>query len=229
VIIVNPIYDIVFKYLMQDIEVAKAILSAILGVPVTHLQFAAHERVLEAGSIAQTDEPLKQALRNLSLFRIDFVAIVVTSDGKEKEVLIEVQKAKLVADVWRFRQYLSLRYREERRKPEEQTEKQTGKKGSTWTDHALPVVMIMILGFEADKGLGPGVKVERSYRRLFTGELVKQRNDFLECLSHDLYLLQARKLRRGAGEGAERLLSVFSQQGFVDDGQQLIDYPMEGV
>jgi hypothetical protein len=33
-ILANPIYDVVFKYLLEDLEIAKELLSTILGVKV---------------------------------------------------------------------------------------------------------------------------------------------------------------------------------------------------
>ena len=37
-IIANPIYDVVFKYLLEDVEIARELLSTILGEPeVVHI------------------------------------------------------------------------------------------------------------------------------------------------------------------------------------------------
>jgi len=42
-IIANPIYDTVFKYMMSDSKVAKTFLSAIIGEKIVELDFAAKE------------------------------------------------------------------------------------------------------------------------------------------------------------------------------------------
>ena len=76
-IIANPIYDPVFKRLMANTHIAKGLLSRILGEEIVSLEFRPQE---------YTDK------KNISitLFRVDF-------KGVRKNVLIEVQKAKLVS------------------------------------------------------------------------------------------------------------------------------------
>lgn len=46
-IIANPIYDVVFKYLLEDVEIAKALLSNILGEEVEHLELKPQETAIE--------------------------------------------------------------------------------------------------------------------------------------------------------------------------------------
>ena len=58
-IIANPIYDIVFKYLMEDERIARTILSALLKMDVVAVEVRPHEY---ANSHRDT----------LSVFRIDF-------------------------------------------------------------------------------------------------------------------------------------------------------------
>jgi DNA-binding ferritin-like protein (Dps family) len=42
-LIANPIYDVVFKYMMEDLQVAKTFVSAIIGDDVTELDFCPQE------------------------------------------------------------------------------------------------------------------------------------------------------------------------------------------
>ncbi|MDR3197898.1 MAG: hypothetical protein LBU34_08535, partial [Planctomycetaceae bacterium] len=44
--IANPIYDVVFKFMLEDEEVAKSFLSAIIEEEVLELHFATRERTL---------------------------------------------------------------------------------------------------------------------------------------------------------------------------------------
>ncbi|HLA34289.1 MAG TPA: hypothetical protein VJ001_05410, partial [Rhodocyclaceae bacterium] len=60
--IANPIYDAVFKYLLEDNQVAKLMLSTLLGEEVVELHFSPQERTTEIGS------------RNLTVYRLDFAA-----------------------------------------------------------------------------------------------------------------------------------------------------------
>jgi hypothetical protein len=48
-IIANPIYDTVFKYMMSDSKVAKTFLSAIIGEKIVDLDFTTTEYALKTG------------------------------------------------------------------------------------------------------------------------------------------------------------------------------------
>ena len=96
-IIANPIYDAVFKFLMEDKKVAKILLSALLKKEIIDLEMRRHEYT----SMEQT---------RISLFRIDFSAKIREDDGSEHLVLIELQKTWLITETLRFRQYLGTQY-----------------------------------------------------------------------------------------------------------------------
>lgn len=91
--IANPIYDVVFKYLMEDERVVKILLSALLKKTVVEVEMRKHEY-----SNVQRDK--------ISMFRIDFGAKVREEDGSIRLVLIELQKTWLETETLRFRQYL---------------------------------------------------------------------------------------------------------------------------
>ena len=93
--IANPIYDIVFKYLMEDERIARTILSALLKKDIIKVEVRPHEY-----ANGQRD--------TLSVYRIDFGATVRESDGKEQLILIELQKTWLETETLRFRQYLGV-------------------------------------------------------------------------------------------------------------------------
>ena len=78
-IIANPIYDAVFKFLMEDKKVAKIFLSALLKKDIIDLEMRRHEYT----SMEHT---------RISLFCIDFSAKIRENDGAEHLVLIELQK-----------------------------------------------------------------------------------------------------------------------------------------
>ena len=78
-LVANPIYDIVFKYLMEDERIAKTILSALLKKEVTAVEVRPHEYT----NISRD---------TLSVFRIDFGATVREEDGSSHLILIELQK-----------------------------------------------------------------------------------------------------------------------------------------
>ncbi len=97
-LIANPIYDAVFKYLMDDLPVAKVILSTVVGREIEELEFKQRERSAQVASLGVT------------IFRLDFSAVIKTADGERKNVLIEIQKADSGEDIGRFRRYLAENY-----------------------------------------------------------------------------------------------------------------------
>jgi hypothetical protein len=97
-LIANPLYDTVFKYLMEDKEVSKRIIGILIGADILEIEFKTTENAYPADK----DRPL-------SLFRMDFLAKISTPQGPRK-VLIEVQKARRPTDLNRFRNYLGQQY-----------------------------------------------------------------------------------------------------------------------
>ena len=96
--IANPIYDSVFKYLMEDERVARTILSALLKKEVVSVEM-------------RRNEYANVGRRDISMFRIDFGAKVREADGRVHLVLIELQKTWLPTETLRFRQYLGAQYK----------------------------------------------------------------------------------------------------------------------
>ena len=83
--VANPIYDVVFQYLMQDHRVARLLIGRITGLAVQSLTVSPRET-------AVPDDPDRDL--PLTLLRMDFAARVQTADGSRRQVLIEIRKAK---------------------------------------------------------------------------------------------------------------------------------------
>ena len=62
--IANPIYDVVFKYMLEDNKVAKLFLSAIIGEEIMEFEFSAQERTVE---IPATKKVKKKKRREIEL------------------------------------------------------------------------------------------------------------------------------------------------------------------
>ena len=199
-IIANPIYDVVFKYLMEDLDIAKGMIAAIINEKVEEIQFQAREQILERAK--QDIHP-----HLVSLQRLDFVATIQTDDGERKKVLIELQKARLSSDVSRFRSYLGKRYQE----------RDEVRENGVVVKKSLPIVAIYILGFDLEPSLPACIKVDRRYLNMITRRPIKTKNPFMESLSHDLYVIQAGKLDHKAKTDMERVLGIFGQTDFNDD------------
>ena len=95
--IANPVYDTVFKYLMEDELIARTILSALLKKDVVAVEIRPHEYTNDNHD-------------SLTVFRIDFGATIRDAEGKESLLLIELQKTWLETETLRFRQYLGVHY-----------------------------------------------------------------------------------------------------------------------
>lgn len=99
-IIANPIYDVVFKYLLEDVDIARGLLATILGEEILSLEVKPQETSTETAG-------------GIHILRFDFKAVLQKKNGTQQKVLIELQKAKQAFDVMRFRRYLGDNYRKE--------------------------------------------------------------------------------------------------------------------
>ena len=190
--IANPIYDVVFKYLLDDEKVAQLLLSALLGKEVLELQFRPTEVHHEAARPDGTQ---------LLVLRMDFAATVRLEDGGRKLVLIEIQKARNAWDVQRFRRYLGSNYAS----PENVYLDPDGK------EQALPIVTICFLGQGLECVDVPVLKVNRHYLDVVTGDEVRITDPFVEALTHDSIVVQINRLKNHRRTELERLLEVFDQ------------------
>ena len=199
-IIANPIYDVVFKYLLEDIEIARELLSTILGEEVVSLDVKPQETAIE------------NTASSVSILRFDFKAIIKTKTEEHKKVLIELQKAKQAFDVMRFRRYLGDNYRKEDVVMEDNGESKK---------IPLPIVTIYFLGFPLDNIKNAVVKINREYRDVITQEIIEVKEDFVELLTHDSYLIQLKLLSGKSRTKLEKVLQVFSSEFKTEDKHQL--------
>jgi len=102
--IANPIYDTAFKYLMSDEKTAILLLSAITSEKIVSLKFEPQEYTI----IRNLGLEEIEARERIEVMRIDFAAIIIDKNGKEKAVSFELQKNRLAGDLMRFRRYLAL-------------------------------------------------------------------------------------------------------------------------
>ena len=187
-IIANPLYDVVFKYLLEDVEIARELLSTILGEEVQNVEVKPQETATETSG-------------DIRILRFDFKATIKKPDGEISKVLIELQKAKQAFDVMRFRRYLGDNYRKE--------DDVLNDKGDM-EKRPLPIITIYFLGFPLNSIQSGVVKINREYRDVVTQELLEIKEDFVELLTHDSYLIQVRKLAKAARNKLERVLHIFS-------------------
>lgn len=195
-LIANPIYDTVFKYLMENLKIAKGIISTIIGEEILTLDLAAQEHTY------QSSEPA------LMVFHLDFIAKIRLKQGGSKNVLIELQKSNLAYDILRFRRYLGKKYIES---------DEVLQTDGTVVQESLPIITIYFLGFNIDGNLPAVIKVNRNYIDLLGGKEITERNDFIERLTHDSFVIQVKRLELKMRTELEYVLSVFKQENFIEN------------
>lgn len=200
--IANPIYDVVFKFMMEDEKVAKLLLSALLKKEILALQMCQQEYT----AMQQT---------RISLLRMDFAATIRDNDGTEHLVLIELQKTWLATETLRFRQYLGTQYLSKNNMRKE-----------TDGRYGLPIISIYILGHILGDLKEPVVYVRRRYLD-YDDQVIEQKDPFIESLTHDSIIVQIPYLQGRTRNHLERLLNVFDQAYCTPNNEHLLEIDEE--
>lgn len=198
--VANPIYDIVFKYLLEDERITKTILSALLKKEVITVE----TRRNEYSNIGRD---------GLSVFRIDFGATIQEADGSRHLILIELQKTWLETETLRFRQYLGAQYANvDNMLPDNQ--------GA----YAIPMVTVYLLGHKVGNIEEPVLYVKRnSYD--YNDHLVTQGlpDPFVDSLTHDSIIVQIPRLRGQINNRLDKVLSIFDQSKQDQRDKKILD------
>jgi hypothetical protein len=192
-IIANPIYDTAFKRILENDRAAKFLIGTILDCKVISLEPYIQERT-----------KFDDATGQLTLYRKDFSATIETREQGVKRVIIELQKAKQLSDIYRFREYL----------------------GGEYASSKLPIIAIYILGFN----LSVDVSAFAAYpecKDLRTQEKLEVRDSFVEHLTHRAYFVQTRRIKQSLSSKLDMLLSIFGQENFVSNDKTTKDFPID--
>lgn len=189
VIIANPIYDSVFKYLMEDERIAKTLISALLKKEVVEVDM-------------RRNEYTNGTRDNISMFRIDFGARIKEEDGSTKLVLIELQKTWLETETLRFRQYLGAQYAN----PENIL------KDCENDGYGIPMIAVYLLGHKVGDIEEPVLYVKHKALDYDGNHVTKGIPDpFVDSLTHDSIIVQIPRLRGHVNNRLDKVLSVFDQ------------------
>ncbi|MCU0374353.1 MAG: hypothetical protein MUF24_03505 [Chitinophagaceae bacterium] len=208
-IIANPIYDTVFKRMMENERVVKFFIGTLLDEQIETIDL----KPQEFSFIKQLDQDdpevqtyIREKIRerlSINIFRLDFIATIKTGAGEYKKVLIEIQKAKNQIDLMRFRNYLAEQYKKAEKVNDENV--------------ALPITTIYILGFTLPEIDSACIKVERNYKDLVNKKVIDKKSDFVEKLTHDSFIVQVDRITGRYQTSLDKLLSVFEQNHFADE------------
>ena len=195
----NPLYDTVFKYLMEDERVASTILTALLKKKVVAVSQRAHEHT----NVTKND---------VTMFRIDFDATVRREDGKEEFILIELQKSWVETETLRFRQYLGAQY-----------SKKENVVGKGSKQHALPMVAVYLLGHRVGDIEEPVLYVSHKPYDYNGNEVEDCMDDpFVSSLTHDSIIVQIPLLHGRVNPNLEKVLFCFDQSNRWPDDRHFI-------
>ena len=206
--ILNPFYDASFKYLFQDPESARLLLEVVTGYKILELKTMGQEYYRPrpessastepeaTGTDESTDPTIPEVLEES---RLDFVCRIVDETHRERICLVEVQRKSTNQQIRRFRRYLAFHY------------------ASDYNLNGEEPVEIMTLFFVGNHLPGlrdrPLVKVDRKLIDRFDGaEFSLADNDFVEKLTHVMYIVGVRALEQYQRTIPERVLQIFNQK-----------------
>ena len=202
--IANPIYDVVFKYLLENNKIAKLLISDLIGLEIEKLELRPQEFSTNAEN------------RTLTVYRIDFKAEVILPNKEKLVVLIEIQKAKFTTDLIRFRRYLSEQY----------ASQQNTIKREDGNMVPLPIITIYFLGYGLENNRDiPIIRVKRQYLDNYNGDQLQGKELFIETLTHDSIIVQIPALKKNRRNDLEKALSIFEAGKVQEVSINEADYP----
>jgi hypothetical protein len=179
--------------MLEDSKVAKLFLSAIIGENITELDFSAQEHTVEIPSTSAGRSPL-------TVCHLDFSARIETPAGF-KTVLIELQKAKFLSDLMRFRRYLGVHYQS----PD-----------NTHDNRSRQIYCIYFLNYDMELPPRPVLTVDYKVHDACTGDEFPAFGEFVAGLHHRSWIVQIRQLKERRRNDLEKILSIFDQSSITD-------------
>jgi len=222
-IIPNPIYDVVFRYLMQDYDSALIILSTLIGEKIIKLDFQplthAKKKTIEENttqtqsliskrfekekkkiradnSLSKTDKDIRISEitikdpvtgKDIKLLHLDFAAVIEKEDGEEELVIIELQKVAIETDIFRFKQYIAENFQKKRKV--KTIDPDTGQ--SVEIEFPYRLIPIFILNFKIEDEISDlMIRTRQIKTGIFTGKELNKKNEFIDNLSYEIYVVQ---------------------------------------
>ena len=193
-LIANPTYDAIFKYLMEDMRIAKGLISRIIEEEIIELSHAPQE---------ETQLKLKLNLESIGVNHQDYVAIIKKENGEHEKIAIEVQKSTIQPKIDAFRNYVAEKYR----------------KYSTidGKEIYLPLKTIYIIEKTFNKNLPPILKVGRDYINVLTKKKYEGAKDkFVSLMTHEAFFIQTKLVPPDLENEITRVLNFFTRMFAID-------------
>ena len=209
-VIPNPIYDVVFKYLMEDMESAKIILSILINEKIKKLDF---QPISHAEKVTEPDSN-----KEIRLFHLDFIATIELPYGQEELIMIELQKASQPGDIVRFKRYISANFQKKRYRDVVNPMTQAVET----IPQPIRLLPIFILNFSIENEVNDLlIKVGRTKTGIFKNKNLVTQNQVIDHLSYDMWVVQLPNIHTVKMEDLEgdeylsnlyALLRLFDQQ-----------------
>ena len=182
VTIPNPVYDALFRYLMEDMKSAKIIISTLLGKEVLDISFTPQSHALKE------ERKEIETASGVRVIHLDFSALVKMEDGITRSVIIEMQKADAhFNDIFRFKTYIMENFSQKK------IEEKIRRKTKQVVKKELPILLIPIffLNFCIENEVEALViQTNREHINFFNGAKIMKHNDFLDHLTYDMLTIQ---------------------------------------
>ena len=225
IIIPNPIYDVVFRYLMEDTDSAMIVISTLINEKIKklHLEPITHSEKKGKQDITAIQDPKTQD--DIRLFHLDFTATVELPDGTEELIMIELQKASEPDDIFRFKRYISKNFQKKQEKEITDLETQAIKT----VNRPIRLIPVFILNFRIENEINDLIiKTDRTKTGIFKNKQLQKHNEFIDNLSYDIWVVQLPNLHNINKEDYESdgyksklytLLKIFDQKSRVKDNE----------
>ena len=188
-IVANPTFDPVFKYLMEDIVVAKGLISRII-----------EKEIIELTPAPQESSQIKLYLKyaQIGLMHQDYVAIIKNDKGEHEKIIVEFQKTYVQPKIEIFRNYLADKY--------------SKKSVINGKEVDLPITTIYLIEETFNKNLPPVLKVANEYIDVLNHAKYKGVEDkTVSLLTHEAYFIQTELVPPDLQNELTRVLNFFTR------------------
>ena len=187
IIIPNPLYDVVFRYLMEDMDSAMVVISTLINENIKKLTLEPLTHSEKKGNQLEVITRDPKTNEDIKLFHLDFTAIVELPDGTEEVIIIEVQKASEPGDIFRFKRYISKNFQKTREKEIINPKTNAIEK----IDKPMRLIPIFILNFRIENEINDVfIKTSRTKLGVFKNKNLEKQNEFIDNLTYDIWVIQ---------------------------------------
>ncbi|MCC5943818.1 MAG: hypothetical protein JJT94_02710 [Bernardetiaceae bacterium] len=208
----SAIYDVVFKYLMDDLEIAKQIISIILGTEVISLKPRTKEYSKKIQKNTENSKLSGSASisqrTSLTIARLDFSAEIRTEEGMQI-VVIEIQKAHRPDEIMTFRNYIGRQFQDE------QAYVIKERKNGIEYKVGLPIIGIYFLGDGLETLENTlALQIDTTCKDMHSGTYLTLKEPFVDSLTTKIYIFNLPAIRDKSlwRDELDMLLSLFDRR-----------------